>query len=117
ITGGLVTSAYLPASVLQNRKKKIKGSVLSGKKGIANVVVSDGYNVVRTDKKGKYELDLHAEAVAIFVSTPSGYSFINQKGISRHYHWVNDINSKKSIDFNLVPLGVNDDEHQFIIWA
>ena len=79
ITGGLVTSSYLPASVLIGKKKKIKGSVLSGGKGIANVVVSDGYHVVRTDKKGKYELDIHAEAVAVFVSTPSGYAFTNQK--------------------------------------
>src|SRR5688572_19620551 len=117
ITGGLVTSSYLPSSVLVSRKKKIKGSVLSGGKGIANVVVSDGYHVVRTDKKGKYELDIHAEAVAVFVSTPSGYAFTNQKGISRHYHLLKDINPKKSIDFSLVPLGINDDEHQFIIWA
>ena len=62
--------------------------------GIANVVVSDGYHVVRTDKKGKYELDIHAEAVAVFVSTPSGYAFTNQKGISRHYHLLKDINPK-----------------------
>jgi hypothetical protein len=81
------------------------------------VVVSDGYNVVETNKKGKYEFEPHPEAVAIFISTPSGYAFKNENGIARHYRLFQDVNTKKEISFDLVPLDANDNEHQFIIWA
>jgi hypothetical protein len=117
IGSGLIASNYLPASVTISNKKKIKGRVLSNGKGIANVVISDGYNVMVTDKNGKYEFDPHQDAVAVFISTPSGFDFKNQNGISRHYYLLNDIKSKKSIEFELEPLNKNDDDHQFIIWA
>ncbi|HVE60838.1 MAG TPA: calcineurin-like phosphoesterase family protein [Chitinophagaceae bacterium] len=116
-TGGLALTKFAPANVFGQTKKKIKGHVLSAGQGVKNVVVSDGYSVVATDKNGKYEFEPHVDAVAVFISTPSGYAFKNKKGIARHYRLLKDVNIKKAINFDLVPLGVNDDEHQFIIWA
>ncbi len=117
LTGGLVAGSYIPAKAFVEKGNKIKGYVLSGGKGVRNVVVSDGYNVVETNKKGKYEFEPHPEAVAIFISTPSGYAFKNENGIARHYRLFQDVNTKKEISFDLVPLDANDNEHQFIIWA
>lgn len=117
LTGGVVVTNYTPVNAFAQKKKGIKGYVLSNGKGIKNVVVSDGYSVVVTDKKGKYEVEPNADAVAIFISTPAGYAFKNEKGIARHYKLLNDLNKNKNINFDLLPLGVNDDEHQFIIWA
>ncbi|HET6994215.1 MAG TPA: calcineurin-like phosphoesterase family protein [Chitinophagaceae bacterium] len=117
LAGGLVITSQLPASMLAGNEKKLKGRVLSGGKGIKGVVVSDGYNVVVTDKDGKYSFQLHPDANAVFVSTPGGYAFANEKGISRHYYLRQDIHSKKSIDFELVRLDKDDTNHQFIIWA
>ena len=117
-TGGIITLGYLPANANNTREaKKLKGRVLAKGKGVKGVVVSDGYNVEMTDDDGKYDFDPHPDARAIFISTPAGYAFKNQNGIARHYRQLKEINLKKSLVFDLVPLDKNDDEHQFIIWA
>ncbi|HVK97348.1 MAG TPA: calcineurin-like phosphoesterase family protein [Flavisolibacter sp.] len=117
LTGGLLITRCTPAKDLGERSRILKGSVLSNGKGVANVVVSDGYNVVVTDKRGRYEFPVHKGAVSVFVSIPSGHAFVNKKNIAKHYHLLNAENVKKALDFNLTPLSSNDDEHQFIIWA
>ena len=85
LTGGVALSNYASAHTFQQKEKNISGYVRSNGNGIKNVVVSDGYSVVVTDKKGKYEFEPHPDAIAVFISTPSGYAFINEKGIARHY--------------------------------
>jgi hypothetical protein len=116
LTGGLVASSYIPGThYLKGRK--IKGRVASGGKGIHGVVVSDGYNVVVTGSNGKFEFEPSSLATAIFISTPSGYAFKHQDGIARHYRLLKDLNLKKAVHFDLTALDINDDEHQFIIWA
>ena len=117
LTGGVALTDISYARDFEKKKKRIKGFVLSGGKGIKNVVISDGYTVVETDKNGKYEFDPHSEATAVFISSPAGYEFNNYKGIANHYRLLNDVNKKKNVNFDLVPLSVNDEEHQFIIWA
>ncbi|HKZ66206.1 MAG TPA: metallophosphoesterase N-terminal domain-containing protein [Chitinophagaceae bacterium] len=93
LTGGLLTACHAPAETFEPGRKKIKGQVLSNGKGIKNVVVSDGYTVIATDAKGKYEIEPHAAATNIFISTPSGYAFKNENGIARHYYSLNNISS------------------------
>lgn len=117
LAGGLVMAKWTIANTSVSADKKIKGSVRSGKNGLAGVVVSDGYNVVQTNKAGKYEMELHPDAIAVFVSTPAGYAFPQEKNIARHYRMVTDINTRKDLDFNLEKLSKDDNEHQFIIWA
>jgi hypothetical protein len=117
LTGGLIAGTYLPAKAFVEKGRKIKGQVLSHGRGVEGVVVSDGYSVIATGKKGRYEFEPHPEAVAIYISTPAGYAFKNENGIARHYRLLQDVNTRKDISFDLVPLNKNDDEHQFIIWA
>jgi len=117
LTGSAVFTNFAPTKVTEQKKKTVRGYVLSKGKGIKNVIVSDGYNVVATDKSGRYEFEPNANVVAVFISTPSGYAFKNNKGIARHYRLLKEVNKKKAINFDLVPLDIDDDEHQFIIWA
>lgn len=117
LTGGLLTACHAPAETFEPGRKKIKGRVLSNGKGIKNVVVSDGYTVITTDAKGKYEIEPHPAATNIFISTPSGYAFKNENGIARHYHSLKNISKRKNVDFELDRLDKDDNEHQFIIWA
>jgi hypothetical protein len=116
LTGGVLAACRVSATTLEKRKK-IKGQVSSNGTGIKNVVVSDGYTVIVTNNKGKYELEPHAAATNIFISTPPGYAFNNEKGISRHYYSLKNIMNRKHVDFELVPLDKDDMEHQFIVWA
>jgi len=117
LTGGAFLVNAQPASAREPEGKGLKGKVLSNGHPVPNVVVSDGYSVVVTDAKGRFELTPHADSVAVFISTPAGYAFAQQKGIARHYCKLKDVNHKKGIQFDLLPLAQNDDEHQFLIWA
>lgn len=42
-------------------------------KGLSGIMVSDGFNVVKTAQDGTYTLPGHAKEKFIFISTPSGY--------------------------------------------
>ncbi len=94
LTGGVALTNYAPAKGFEISKKSIKGFVFTNGIGIKDVAVSDGYRIVATDEKGKYTLELHPEAIAIFISTPSGFAFNNKKGIARHYRLLKDVMQK-----------------------
>lgn len=117
LTGGLLLKSCVPARDLFTSGEKLKGRVLSNGKGLAGVVISDGYTVLATDANGEYELEPHADAVALFVSTPAGYEFLQTKSIARHYYLLSEISDRKNANFSLQPLTKNDDDHSFIIWA
>jgi hypothetical protein len=117
LSGGVMITSCFPEKGLVGNIKKVKGSVLSAGRGVKGVVVSDGYNVIATGDSGKYEFEKHPDAVAVFISIPSGYAFENEKGIARHYRLLNNVSGGNEFDFNIYPLNASDDEHQFIIWA
>lgn len=96
------------------RDTVIHGTVLSGKKGVEGVVVSDGYSVVKTDAKGGYSIEPHEKATSIFVSTPAGYEFSTNDSVVKHYE---KLGVRNNYDFHVQPLGRNDHKHKFIIWA
>lgn len=116
LTGGILAGKHAVAAGLPARKK-IRGFVSSNGKGIPNVAVSNGFDVVLTNKKGAYELLPRSEAQFIFIASPAGYAFAEEKGISRHYRSLPAVNLKKNINFELTSLRQDDNEHQFIIWA
>ncbi|MBB5395051.1 calcineurin-like phosphoesterase family protein [Mucilaginibacter sp. AK015] len=91
----------------------VKGRVTDGKKGIKDVVMSDGYTVVLTDTDGNYEITPHPKAKCIFMSTPAGYVFKTDYNVAKQYQKLDD----KHFDFKLEPLKQDDTNHHFIIWA
>ena len=115
--GLLLFTKNNPAGFLLGDSKTITGRVMAKGTGLANVVVSDGYTVTSTDRKGRFEMEPNAAAKAIFISTPAGYHFPQEKNITRHYELIKQIGSSKTISFNLQPLDQDDDDHRFIIWA
>lgn len=117
LTGGLLLLRSKTAKALAMDGRLLTGIVRAKGKGIKDVVVSDGYSVVQTDKKGRYSITAHPEALALFISTPSGYEFHNENGIAKHYHLLQNIKPGQDNNFELVALGRNDNEHEFIIWA
>ncbi|WP_345954081.1 calcineurin-like phosphoesterase family protein [Mucilaginibacter sp. PAMB04168] len=92
----------------------ITGKVTAAGKPLANVLVSDGFNIVPTAADGTYQLATDAKAEFVFISIPSGYEFPHEHYIARHYHRIAD---GGSMDFTLVPLKKNDSKHTFIVWA
>ncbi len=116
LTGGLVLAAQTPLSAFVGADKKIKGRITASGKGLAAVVVSDGYTVIQTDRKGRFNFEAHPDAVTFFISIPAGYEFMQEKSISRHYKFVNQASSNE-LKFELKKLDRDDNEHKFFILA
>ena len=114
IGGALVFSMPGQSFSFFSAAKKVKGRITDGSNGIAGVVVSDGYSVVTTNSRGYYSIKPHANASSVWVSTPAGYAFLHEQGVSRHYH---QLGSGKSYDFELKRLSQSDQQHKFIVWA
>ncbi|MFD1258060.1 metallophosphoesterase N-terminal domain-containing protein [Mucilaginibacter terrae] len=96
------------------KKTAVTGKVTAAGKPLANVLVSDGFNIVPTAKDGTYQLNTDAKAEFVFISIPSGYEFPHDKYIARHYQWLSQ---GGSFNFELVPLKKADSKHTFIVWA
>ena len=70
----------------------IFGQVTCNGEGIADVLVSDGFEIVKTDAEGKYTLQSNRECGYVFITNPSGYDFpvegvlpSNYKLLSQNY--------------------------------
>lgn len=114
VSGGLLVSTRSVLGLSMPAKASIKGTVKASGKGVANVVVSDGFSVVKTDRKGRYEIPYHKQASLVFVSVPAGHAIPHENGIARFYH---TITGKQRYDFELTPLQQDDSNHKFIVWA
>ncbi len=84
----------------------VKGRVLCGGAGVEGVLVSDGHNVVKTDKSGAYELSVDlSESDFVHISVPSGYE-VERKGNTPLFYGRLDTNAKgaQTFDFNLTKV-------------
>jgi hypothetical protein len=121
---GLISaSAVIPVTeTLAGQDKRfesagIRGKVTSNGKGIANVVVSDGYDVVMTDKDGNYSLTSNYNAEFVFVSLLSGHAIPHKEGIASFYSAIDKNQKQQKIDFALSKLQSGDTKHAFIVWG
>lgn len=114
ITGSAFISLQTNAFDQLARNKIVQGRVSDGRKGIARVAISDGYNVVLTDVNGNYSIEVNDKATNLFMSTPSGYEFKTDYHVARQYE---TLGSRNTYDFKLQALKRNDNKHNFIIWA
>jgi hypothetical protein len=113
ITGSAFIALHVDA-LAKTGTGLIKGRVTDGKKGVKDVVLSDGFSVVLTDVEGNYQITPNEKAKSIFMSTPAGYEFKNDYNIAKQYE---NLSEGGHYDFKLERLKANDDNHHFIIWA
>lgn len=86
------------------------GQYDAGERVLSGVCVSDGRNVVETDKEGRFSLPGYGKERFIFITTPSGYKTFN-----RHYYRIDECGG--SYDFALYPHEAvvgKDGSHKFI---
>lgn len=96
--------AILLTSFSASAQQKISGKVVDEKgANVAGVVVSDGYNVLKTDARGEYNFETNPKAKFVFISTPNGYeqagSFYMTLGESRMYDFSLKKGGSKSNKF------------------
>ncbi|TDQ77098.1 calcineurin-like phosphoesterase C-terminal domain-containing protein [Sphingobacterium yanglingense] len=104
-------SAVFNPNIPDKEGMTIKGSVYANGRGIANVVVSDGNEVTRTDENGIYYLASNKSTGYVFVSIPGNYEIVNSNGnLPVFYHFLSAANQEIEIkDFELKP--VNNENH------
>ncbi len=94
-------------------KASVTGRVTAEGKGIAGVVVSDGYDIAVTDSKGCYKLPSNKENGYVFVSTPGGYSPPMDGNTPVFWKPLTESTDKtETVDFELKK--VTDRKHAFI---
>ncbi len=84
----------------------VAGRVLCEGKGVAGVVVSDGYNFAKTDESGAYALPTDITvAQFVHVSVPSGYE-VERKGNAPQFYGRIDSKATgvQNFDFNLTKV-------------
>lgn len=94
----------------------IKGTVSCDGKGIADVVVSDGYELTRTDAYGRYWLPSEKKNGLVFISLPSGYFPGEKTGMPGIFRQLSEAaGTPEQQDFALIE--EPNDEHVLMLIA
>ena len=86
-----------------NDGNNVYGIVSCGIEGIPGVVVSDGVEVVQTDKDGVYQFKSKKKHKYVFISVPSGYEAMSEGVLPKiHVQLTKGENEPERVDFPLV---------------
>lgn len=102
-----------PLKVGNKKGATVKGVVECDGQPVKDVIVSDGFEVTKTDSKGVYYLNSAKRNGQVFISIPSGYEVANNEVVPAF--WANltaDANIPERHDFQLRK--VNNDKHALI---
>lgn len=84
---------------------------------LPNVVVTDGYTTTQTNAQGIYYLKKNAYAKFVYMSTPAGYTAPLDKSVPQFYAKIYPTTKVQRNDFEVVPNGVNDNKHVYVVLA
>lgn len=95
-----------PVVVTPDLESTVYGIVECDGVGVANVVVSDGYEAVKTDSKGIYQLKSNKRTGYVFISIPSGYEVACNGVLPLFFqNTAKDAEMVERIDFKLYDAG------------
>lgn len=107
------TNYAATAQGLQTRL--VEGKVLSGGEGVENVAVTDGINIVRTDKDGNYSILTFADTRFVYITVPSGYDVaVKDSTIPQFYK---ELSETENYDFELTKSTTDPNHHVFFVHA
>ncbi|MCF0176860.1 MAG: calcineurin-like phosphoesterase C-terminal domain-containing protein, partial [Bacteroidales bacterium] len=118
VPGSFKLSVRSDAEVKPADGATVYGIVHCGGKGIAGAVVSDGHEVVVTDKDGIYQLKsekvYNDVALNVFVSTPSGYEPQHDGILPKNQKLLSKGSAPERVDFELVKTE-GQDKHTLLV--
>lgn len=107
-TGMLLFAAYLSAQTVTGtvyNDANLNGKKERKEKGIANVAVTNGRDIVLTDKNGNYELSINDDAI-ISVIKPAGYNVpVNSDNLPQFFYIHKPQGSPKAKFEGVTPTG------------
>ncbi len=97
---------------------RIRGHVRSGARGLSRVGVTDGRQVVSTDKKGNFELIADAAQPFVYLTLPASYQIpVTSQGIAQHFRPIQpNGRGEMQVNFTLEALP-EQEHHQFLVLA
>ncbi len=115
----LQADPYTPAPLTGpvGRPIRARGIVRGGGKGLSGVRITDGIQVVSTDRDGRYEIITSTDRDYLTISPPSGYAVpTNKPGTAAGYVPIGQRNADElSANFDLQPLETSDSEHVMLL--
>ena len=94
------------------------GQVSSAGNGIATVPVTDGTQIVITDKQGKYSMTSTSEVEYIYITLPDGFEVPMKDKVPAFFQKVPAKTSKKvRMDFELIRSKEDNKKHILVVWA
>ena len=106
---------FLVVSIMQAAiyPDPVEGVVTCKGKGLAGVVVTDGFDVVLTDAQGRYELPRNRDARFVYLSTPAAY--LPQEGGGHIAFFFPLKKGRLKYDFELKRNLKDDMKHVFMV--
>ena len=111
----LLLVAATQLAVLGAAERSVKGRVACAGKGVANVVVTDGYNFAQTDDKGRYTLVASDDSRFVYLSVPAGYEVESLRSVPQF--WLPIAENRSVYNFELRRKTQDDTHHGFIVVA
>lgn len=103
-------NSVLRTNIPDQDGKTVKGVIHVNGTGLANVVVSDGFDVTTTDQNGVYYLSSDKRTGYVFVSVPGNHEVSSNNSLPQFYKYVHgNPNLTEIIDFELTP--TNNENH------
>ncbi len=117
--GFVVLLAFLSTVSLfaDGRGIRISGKVICEGKGVNSVQITDGINIVETDKNGNFNLNVSDESEYIYYSLPSGYNSPVKEGLPSFYEKINRNLKNQTVRFEIEKSKLSQQKHAFIVWA
>lgn len=103
----------LSASAQGLQTQLIEGKVISDGKGVGNVAVTDGTNIVRTAADGSYSILTPADTRFVYITIPSGYEVENKNATIPQFY--KELGATDNYNFELKKSAVDDKKHVFFV--
>ncbi len=112
--------------------QNMNNSFDEGEKGIPSVAVSNGHDVVLTDKQGKYVLNIDKQDAVVFVIKPAAYNYpTNELNLPQYYYLHKPEGSPEmkypgvaptgalpaEINFALIPVEVVSEDFSVLVFS
>ena len=96
----------------------LKGKVTDDNgKPLSQVAVTDGTNIVWTNRAGEYRLESTREAMFVYISIPAGYEIPAADNMALFYKVIKPVSGVFSAHFELHKMKQDDNRHYAIVWA
>lgn len=107
--------ASFSPNVPDDKKSTLRGMVYCDEKGVADVLVTDGVNIVKTDANGYYYIESDKRYGNVYVILPSGYDVKTSKAMPQFWAKTDSANPTSREQHHFELLKNNNDNHTVLI--